>query len=283
MTHNKAAINEALKVFDDEEAILDLKLARMRYLYLSLRPHCHSTFNTYLTFSCVGSHPVIFVLTLSGCRTRSKALKREDASLDTLHSEYSDLLLALDPVLMKAYKKSLDSDSQLKKKRFLNDFTSGVDVNEGARATSERGHSRPGAGSGRGRGAEELSEDSNAWKGAGLTSSSKLDGVSPSPSPSQSSSWAELASNKRDEKSKSLGATGDTLFLLCSLYAFQRGIRHYRTTLTTPHTHTSHTTSLSLQQLNLAAQRERTTGRSKGLGRADRSTSLCRGPRWCSR
>jgi hypothetical protein len=42
MTNNKVAINEALKVFDDEEAILDLKLARMRsILYCRCQsPYC---------------------------------------------------------------------------------------------------------------------------------------------------------------------------------------------------------------------------------------------------
>jgi hypothetical protein len=45
--------------------------------------------------------------------------------LDTLHSEYSELLLALDPTLMKAYKQSLNSDQSISsKKAFLNDFSS---------------------------------------------------------------------------------------------------------------------------------------------------------------
>ena len=43
-----------------------------------------------------------------------------------LHSEYSELLLTIDPILMKAYKKSLHADSS-SKKRFLHDFTTGVD------------------------------------------------------------------------------------------------------------------------------------------------------------
>ena len=44
--------------------------------------------------------------------------------MDTLHSEYSELLLALDPTLMKAYKNSLSSDTIQGKKAFLNDFSS---------------------------------------------------------------------------------------------------------------------------------------------------------------
>ena len=44
--------------------------------------------------------------------------------MDTLHSEYTELLQALDPALMKAYKRSLNSDTLLGKKAFLNDFSS---------------------------------------------------------------------------------------------------------------------------------------------------------------
>jgi hypothetical protein len=69
LSNNKALIKDALRVFDDEEALLDLKLAKMR--------------------------------------SRSKALKRENNSLDVLHTEYADLLLTIDPLLSKAYKKSL--------------------------------------------------------------------------------------------------------------------------------------------------------------------------------
>ena len=57
-------------------------------------------------------------------------MKRENASLDTLHSEYSELLLALDPTLMKAYKKSLNSDTLQGKKAFLNDFSSAKNAEE---------------------------------------------------------------------------------------------------------------------------------------------------------
>ena len=57
-------------------------------------------------------------------------MKRENASLDTLHSEYSELLLALDPTLLKAYKKSLNSDSLQGKKAFLNDFISAKNAEE---------------------------------------------------------------------------------------------------------------------------------------------------------
>ena len=143
-------------------------------------------------------------LTLSDSRTRSKALKREDASLDTLHTEYSDLLLALDPLLMKAYKKSLTSDSQSKKKRFLNDFASGADLTEGTDGVKGRGRS------GRGSISVEQSDSSIAWKGTQLTSLLKPDGATPSPS----SSWAELVSGKRDEKVKSPGSAGNKSFLI---------------------------------------------------------------------
>jgi hypothetical protein len=129
-------------------------------------------------------------------RTRSKALKREDASLDTLHTEYSDLLLALDPLLMKAYKKSLVSDSRSNKKRFLNDFATGVDLTEGSKDLRTAG---------RGSISVEQSDSSVPWKGTQLTSLLKPDGATPSPS----SSWAELVSSKREEKVKSTDSAGN--------------------------------------------------------------------------
>jgi hypothetical protein len=73
MRNNKDVIKSALKVFHDEEALVDIKLAKLR--------------------------------------SRLKALKRENTTLDTLHSEYEDLLLNIDPKLSKAYKKSLYIDS----------------------------------------------------------------------------------------------------------------------------------------------------------------------------
>jgi hypothetical protein len=97
---------------------------------------------------------------------------------------------------MQAYKKSLTSDSQSKKKRFLNDFASGIDLTEGSEDRSRAG---------RGSISVEQSDSSVPWKGTQLASLLKPDGATPSPS----SSWAELVSSKREEKLKSANPTGN--------------------------------------------------------------------------
>ena len=58
MKNNKIIISDALKVFDDEEALLDLRLAKMRYrtdsaflLPLSLKLY----YNREITFCCFSS------------------------------------------------------------------------------------------------------------------------------------------------------------------------------------------------------------------------------------
>ena len=72
------------------------------------------------------------------CRTRSKALKREYEALDTLHVEYTDLLLTVDPKLAKAYKKSLTVYSKENKKKFVDGLSRrSEDVERDAR--EERG------------------------------------------------------------------------------------------------------------------------------------------------
>jgi hypothetical protein len=101
---------------------------------------------------------------------------------------------------MKAYKKSLVSDSESKTKRFLNDFASGVDLTE-----DSKGRSRAGRGS-----TVDQSDCSVLWKGTQLTSLLKPDGATPSPS----SSWADLISSKREEKLKSTDSTGNKPFLI---------------------------------------------------------------------